>query len=127
MLALWFPLGTLLRQQGQLNGVSAQIHAVKLQQRALAMQQRAISSKAQELLLAREQYQLVQRGQSLIQVLPGRSTGSTNSAVGVTPLVAPSQATTPFVSPTKVTTRTTSGHGLGAFVSRLVRTLEFWR
>jgi len=71
MLVGWFPLSAIWHQQSELNSTSAQINAIKSQQRALTLQAKSIDSKSAAILLAREQYQLVSTGQSLIQVLPG--------------------------------------------------------
>jgi hypothetical protein len=78
-------------------------------------------------LLARQQYQLVAPGQSLIQVLPGVQPGNVSASSGdpgLQPLVSPSSA------PSIVVDSSTSGvkhHTTSGFLSRLVRTLEFWR
>jgi hypothetical protein len=124
MLVGWFPLTSLWHQQSQLDSTAAQIKALQRQEQALATQSKAIDTKAAATALAREQYQLVSPGQSLIQVLPGDASGqvSANSVdPGLQPLVAPSQAA-PLVTPT------VTGHAsANGFLSRLVRTLEFWR
>ncbi len=128
MLALWFPLSTLIHQQSQLDTVRSQIDAVHRQQLALEQQAAAIDTRSAATQLAREQYQLVGPGQSLIQVLPGlakgdvaRSTGDPGLQPLVSPASAPSLLTT---SPTGVTTSAHYGEG---FLTRFVRTLEFWR
>lgn len=124
MLVGWFPLTNLWHQQNQLDVTSAQIKAVQRQEQALATQAKAIDTKAAATALAREQYQLVSPGQSLIQVLPGNALGrvSPSSAdPGLQPLVAPS-STALLVAPS-----TKAHHLANGFVSRLVRTLEFWR
>ena len=128
MLVGWFPATAIWHQQSELNATTAQINAIKSQQRALTLQAKSIDSKSAAILLAREQYQLVSPGQSLIQVLPGVGPNDVDQSVGdpgLQPLVAvrpsrPLAATSHFDrrrrhSPAK------------AFVSRLVRTLEFWR
>jgi hypothetical protein len=124
MLVGWFPLTALWHQQSQLDTTSAQIKAVQRQEQALATQSKAVDTKAAATALAREQYQLVSPGQSLIQVLPGNASGlvSPSSAdPGLQPLVAPSSAA-PLVTPSMTEHRMNNG-----FASRLVRTLEFWR
>ncbi|MFI5036031.1 MAG: hypothetical protein ACHQFZ_07495 [Acidimicrobiales bacterium] len=126
MLAAWFPLASLWHQQAQIDATASQIALIRQQQRALTREAQSISTKAAATLLARQQYQLVAPGQSLIEVLPGRLAGST--AVGGDP------GNQPLVAPSSVSTLVAAAHGpgahrtsLGRFLSRLVRTLEFWR
>ena len=125
MLAAWFPLSTLWHQQNQIDTTANQIALIRQQQRALTRQAKSISTRTAAMLLAREQYQLVEPGQSLIQVLPGSHGGSTSAGgdPGNQPLVAPSSVST-LVAPTHVAS---SHHSLSGFVTRLVHTLEFWR
>jgi hypothetical protein len=127
MLVTWFPLGTLWRQQHQLDATAAQISALRGQQQTLSAESRSISSKATSTLLARQEYQLVAPGQSLIQVLPG-SAGSDapqGGDPGYQPLVSPSSVSS-LVPGVRATAPKRHGT-LSGFVSRLVRTLEFWR
>jgi hypothetical protein len=124
MLVGWFPLTSLWHQQSQLDATAAQIKALQRQEQSLATQSKAVDTKAAATALAREQYQLVSPGQSLIQVLPGDASGQVSpSSVdpGLQPLVAPSSAT-PLVTPSA-----TGHHPTDGFFARLVRTLEFWR
>ncbi|OYV66216.1 MAG: hypothetical protein B7X07_00065 [Actinobacteria bacterium 21-64-8] len=124
MLVTWFPLSGILHQQSVLNSTLAQISAVRQQSKNLTSQARTLDSKAAATQLAREQYQLVNPGQSLIQVLPsGASGGITAQSVdpGFQPLVSPSSAQLP------VSTTATRHHASSGFVARLVRTFEFWR
>lgn len=127
MLAGWFPLTALIRQQGQLDSVRSQLSAVQQQQQSLARQAQTIDSRTAAIQLAREQYQLVAPGQSLIQVLPGLGRGLVAQSTGdpgLQPLVSPASA--PSLATTTATTpgRATSTRG---FVTRFLRTLEFWR
>lgn len=121
----WFPASALWHQQAQLDSTSAQIRSLENQERTLKAQSKVIDSRAAATRLAREQYQLVSPGQSLIQVLPENSQGevSANSSdPGFQPLVAPSDAGPITAS----TPQAKTSHHAG-FVARLVRTLEFWR
>jgi hypothetical protein len=127
MLVGWFPLSAIWHQQSELDSTTAQINAIKSQQRALTLQAKSIDSKSAAILLAREQYQLVAPGQSLIQVLPGVGPGDVDQSTGdpgLQPLVSPSS-----VSSLVPSTSSTAKHhsSAKAFFSRLVRTLEFWR
>ena len=128
MLVGWFPLTAIWHQQSELNATSAQINAIKSQQRALTLQAKSIDSKSAAILLAREQYQLVSPGQSLIQVLPGVGPNNVDQSTGdpgLQPLVSPSSVSS-LATPT-TTSSTKRLSSAQAFVSRLVRTLEFWR
>lgn len=122
----WFPVSAIWHQQSQLDSTAAQITAITNQQRALTLQARSIDSRAAATLLAREQYQLVRPGQSLIQVLPGNGSVSDSTGdPGLQPLVSPSSVSTLV---TNTSTKPAKHHSsVKAFVSRLVRTLEFWR
>jgi hypothetical protein len=128
MLVGWFPLSSIWHQQSELNATTAQINAIRAQQHALTLQAKSIDSKSAAILLAREQYQLVSPGQSLIQVLPGVGPNDVNQSTGdpgLQPLVSPSSVSS-LVTPTNASSAKhhSSAH---AFISRLVRTLEFWR
>jgi hypothetical protein len=128
MLVGWFPLTAIWHQQSELNATSAQINAIKSQQRALTLQAKSIDSKSAAILLAREQYQLVSPGQSLIQVLPGVGPNNVDQSTGdpgLQPLVSPSSVSSLATPATSSSTKHLSS--AQAFVSRLVRTLEFWR
>ena len=127
MLVGWFPLTSIWGQQSQINSTKAQIAAIKQQQKSLTQQSNASSTKSQALIQAREQYQLVLPGQSLIQVLPGLATGVVAEHTGdpgFAPVVSPSSVsllttvTTPSLSAT---------HPSSNFLTRFVHTLEFWR
>ncbi|HEY5092636.1 MAG TPA: septum formation initiator family protein [Acidimicrobiales bacterium] len=122
----WFPVNAIWHQQSQLDSATAQITAIKNQQRALTLQATSIDSRAAATLLAREQYQLVRPGQSLIQVLPGNGSVSQSTGdPGLQPLVSPSSVSTLVAAtPAKTSPHHSSAN---AFVSRLLRTLEFWR
>jgi hypothetical protein len=128
MLVGWFPASAIWHQQSELNATTAQINAITSQQRALTLQAKSIDSKSAAILLAREQYQLVSPGQSLIQVLPGLGPNNVDQSVGdpgLQPLVSPASVSSLAVANASKTT--THRSPAKAFVSRLVRTLEFWR
>lgn len=128
MLVGWFPASALWHQQAQLNATASEIRSVQRQEAILTGEAKSVDTKAAATQLARAQYQLVNPGQSLIQVLPGDSAGqvSANSVdPGFQPLVSPSTAATPGTAPTTPTRST--HHQDHGFLSRLVRTLEFWR
>lgn len=126
MMAGWFPLSTLWHQQSEINLTTAQINAIKKQDAALKQQATAVSSASAATLLAREQYQLVAPGQSLIQVLPGNGAGGVSANAG-------DPGFAPLVSPTSVSSLTTTAtpapkhSDANGFLVRFIRTLEFWR
>jgi cell division protein FtsB len=124
MVAGWFPFSALWHQQAQIDTATAQIKAIQREEASLKSQAKTIDTKAAATELAREQYQLVNPGQSLIQVLPGDSAGqvsATSADPGLQPLVSPSSVA-PLATSSKPTT-----HHSNQYFSRLLRTLEFWR
>jgi hypothetical protein len=128
MLVGWFPLSSIWHQQAELNATTAQINAIKSQQRALTIQAKSIDSKSAAILLAREQYQLVSPGQSLIQVLPGAGPGNVDQSTGdpgLQPLVSPSSVSSLVAA--NASTKSARHSSTKEFISRLLRTLEFWR
>jgi predicted membrane-bound mannosyltransferase len=127
--AVAFPFQTLWRQQGALNQAQSQIAQINRQSAALAQQAKAVSTEAAAIALAREDYQLVQPGQRLIQVLPGNGSGyvaQNSTDPGAQPLVNIGEG---LVAPSSATSKSagSSSSGVHGFVSRFVRTLEFWR
>jgi hypothetical protein len=127
MLVGWFPASALWHQQTQINATAAQIKSLQRQELSLTSQAKSVDTKAAATALAREQYQLVAPGQSLIQVLPGNSAGQVSPSSadpGLQPLVSPSSAGLTIGSPALGASTHTSAN---AYLSRLVRTLEFWR
>lgn len=128
LMVAWFPLSTLLNQSAQFNATAHQLALVRAESHQLALEERSMSSDRAAILLAREEYQLVQPGQRLIQVLStGR--GPLQGAAGdpgAQPLVDPStagenilgQPGDPAASP---------GGGTSTLWSRVLGTLEFWR
>ncbi|HEV3267338.1 MAG TPA: septum formation initiator family protein [Acidimicrobiales bacterium] len=127
MLVGWFPASALWHQQAQINATAAQIKALQREELSLTNQAKTVDTKAAATQLARAQYQLVSPGQSLIQVLPGNAAGQVSPSSadpGLQPLVSPANAGLSTGSPASTVTRHTSAN---AYLSRLVRTLEFWR
>jgi hypothetical protein len=125
IVAGWFPASALWHQQAQIDASSTQINALQHQEQSLQQESKTIDSKAAAVQLAREQYQLVAPGQELIQVLPENSAGevtATSSDPGFQPLVSPTSS-----APLTAATSTPKSSHRAGFVSRLVRTLEFWR
>ncbi len=121
IIAVGIPYQALFRQKAQLAASAAAIAHVQDQTKALQQQIAAVKSSSAALALAREQWQLVLPHQGLIQVLPGADAGSTDP--GFQPIVNPGNAD---LSATTATTQTKVVTNTG-FVSRFLRTLEFWR
>jgi len=146
MLVAWFPFSALLGQRQQLNAAQAQLNSLKAQDASLASQEKTLTSPGDVTRLAREQYQLVQPGQRLVQVLPPSGTPDQGVAgqapypgdPGLTKPVAPSAIallpTTTTTTPSSTSTtgasrahrqsRSTTSQG---FFQRVVSTLAFWR
>ena len=141
-----FPLTSLLDQHRQLSAAAAQLSSLQHQNSLLAEQQQQLNTNTEVKRLARQNYQLVEPGQALYDILPP-SGQATSTAPGAPtagdpadqPLVAPSQApnmspdpglpTTP-VTPTATTSgsKSVAGHpSSGGFWSRVTSTLEFWK
>jgi hypothetical protein len=141
MLAAWFPFSSLLSQHHSLSSANAQLSAIRAQDKALAHEQAALSAQGDIERLAREQYQLVEPGQRLVQVLPAAGTPSQAGAgqapypgdPGLTKPVAPSAiALLPTTTTTTPTTKaggakTAHSHASQNVLQRIVDTLAFWR
>ena len=140
MLALWFPLSPLLSQRSELSASAAQLSQLKAQDTALQHEQSTLSASGDIARMAREQYQLVQPGQRLVQVLPPSGTPTQAGAgqapypgdPGLTKPVAPSAiALLPTTTTTTTTAPTSTQHAAAGsqhgFVQRVLSTLAFWR
>jgi hypothetical protein len=128
MLVGWFPFSALWHQQSVIDQTNAQIAAIKRQDLTLEQQAKSVSSKEAAMLLARQQYQLVAPGQSLIQVLPGNGSGHVSSSTGdpgLQPLVSPSSVSS--LTASAAASASTTHHRSDGFLARFERTLEFWR
>jgi Septum formation initiator len=147
MLVAWFPASAILSQRQALNATTAQLSNMKAQDKALIHEQSTLTSPDEITRLAREEYQLVQPGQRLIQVLPPSGTPTQAGAgqapfpgdPGLTKPIAPSAiallptaTTTTTTTPTKASVSqqstpkatTTSEHK--NLWQRIVSTLTFW-
>ena len=122
----WQPVHILIQQQSQIDATTSAINTLNQQRMALVQQSHDLENPAAIAQLARQQYQLVRKGQQLIQVLP-------EARAGVSALDAADPARDPLVSPSNVMSlfphaslTTTTTHRSG-FWTRLKQTLEFWR
>lgn len=137
MMAAWFPFSALLGQRHALSQTQAQLTDLASQDRALAKEQEKLTQPAEISRLARQQYQLVQPGQKLVQVLPPSGAPSalggapTPGDPGLAPLVRPSAvALLPAgtsAHPTSPSHPASSGHQQPGILSRIVGSLEFWK
>jgi cell division protein FtsB len=149
ILVVGFPASTLWAQHGQLAAASAQLSGLQHQNGMLTEQEHQLSSNAEIARLARQDYQLIPKGQTLFDILPPAGTGSTTTDPATTgdpadqPLVAPSDAPSmspdPGLPPSVAATspQTDQGGRSGAapgspatpssFWSRVSDTLEFWK
>jgi hypothetical protein len=142
MLVAWFPFSSLLAQHRQLSEASAAVSSLSAQDEALAREQSALTAPGDVERLAREQYQLLEPGQRLVQVLPPSGTPSQAGAgqapypgdPGLTKPVGPSAVA--LLPSTRTTTAprsssaATAGHVHSAkpgIVQRILSTLAFWR
>jgi cell division protein FtsB len=149
ILVVGFPASTLWAQHGQLAAASAQLSGLQHQNRMLTEQEQQLSSNAEIARLARQDYQLIPKGQTLFDILPPAGTGGATADPAMTgdpadqPLVAPSDA--PSMSPdpglpsSVAATPTQKGSGgapgsapgtprtPSSFWSRVGDTLEFWK
>jgi cell division protein FtsB len=123
VLAFSFPATTILHQNSEIANATQQINAMRMAQQTLIAETKAVSTPEQMSLLAREQYQLVPQGDSLIQIVPTNQQGTElgNGDPGLQPIVNPLAAAVSG-STVLITTRT-NGSSLW---SRVVHTLEFW-
>jgi len=144
MMVAWFPASAILGQRQALNAASQQLATMKSQDAALAHEQSALTKSADISRLAREEYQLVEPGQRLIQVLPPSGTATAAGSgqapfpgdPGLTKPVAPSAiallptgTTTTTTTPRaggKGTTASTKATGAKNLWNRIVATLSFW-
>ena len=144
ILATSFPLSVLLGQHRQLSAEAAQLSALRHQNSLLAEQRQQLNSNAEVKRLARQNYQLVEPGRALYDILPpaGQTTSSAPGAPTAgdpanQPLVSPSQApnmapdpglpSTTVPSTTGTSSVSAPPQATGGFWSRVGSTLEFWK
>ncbi|HLH27833.1 MAG TPA: septum formation initiator family protein, partial [Acidimicrobiales bacterium] len=80
ILLVGFPFSTLLSQHRQLSAAAAQLQGVRHQNHELRIQERQLSSKAEIERRARQDYQLVEPGQTLFVLLSGPGASPSSSA-----------------------------------------------
>ncbi len=130
ILLAWLPVGALLSQRAAISTASSRLAEFTTQGRALAAEATDLTSPVAQLQLARVEYQLVEPGQLLLEVLPASVRLTTRNQrapyagdPGYAPIVNP--ITGGLVrSPTVSGATAASGPG---YFSRVLSTLEFWR
>jgi cell division protein FtsB len=152
-----FPASGLLSDHRQLAATTAAVHNLRAENKALAQEKQQLNSKAEIHSLARQDYQLVDPGQTAYNVLPPTSQPTKSGSSDVTgdpgsqPVVAPANAAGMSPDPDVPTTTTTNPAATGApaptssasgstttpttqatntsggFWSRTLHSLEFWR
>lgn len=150
MLFAWFPASAILSQRQALSRESNQLATMKSQDAVLIHEESTLTSPGDVTSLAREEYQLVEPGQQLVQVLPPSGTPTASGSgqapypgdPGLTKPVAPSAiallptetttTTTPIATPlsTKSATHSTTvaaKAGPKSLIQRIVATLSFWK
>ena len=144
LVAAWFPFGSWSHQRAALSAASSQLSKLKSETKALQHEQVRLKDPRELARIAREQYQLVNPGDRVVQVLPPTASQSSLATgkqpfagdPGLKPPVAPSaagllgdgtQATEvqPNAAP-KAPAPANEPPSQG-FVQRVLRTLEFWR
>lgn len=143
MLVAWFPFGALSKQRHELGAANAQLSKLKDETRALQGEQGRLKDPKELARIAREQYQLVNPGDRVVQVLPptanqsALATGKQPFAgdPGLKPPVAPSAAgllgdgvqAAAASQPTAKAKAKAAVRQPEGFWQRALRTLEFWR
>ncbi len=143
VVAAWFPADALYHQHQQLSSSTSQLDTLQRQNDALRQEARRLESPAEVARIARQQYQLVDPGQQVYEVLPAPSaSGGTDAGdPGQQPPVTPSGASElpagSIGSSTSGAARHAGGTAAGApssatggssgVLGRILDTLEFWR
>jgi len=115
-----FPASGLLSDHRQLAAADAAVHRLRAENSALVQEKQQLNSKAEIHSLARQDYQLVDPGQTAYNVLPPTSQSTKNGSSDVTgdpgsqPVVAPANAAGMSPDPNVPTTSTTSPPASGA-------------
>ena len=138
VLAAWLPVGALFNQREQMSATSTRLSQLEAQGQLLTAESKRLATPEEAARLAREEYQLVEPGQRLIQVLtPGEAPSSKSTGgpypgdPGLAPIVAPGAAAVlpggagGAASPAHAATAARAA--AGGFLSRVVAALEFWR
>ena len=137
ILTAWLPVGALIAQHSALSAASSRLSQLSAEGVALTAEEARLQTPAVIDQLAREQYQLVEPGQRLVQVLTPSFRPTSQRAdggpfpgdPGYAPVVDPADATSgpdppPASRPPAHVVARPAGPG---YLSRVLSTLEFWR
>jgi cell division protein FtsB len=149
ILMVGFPASTLWAQHRQLSAASAQLTELEHQNQVLTEQEHRLSSNVEIARLARADYQLIPRGQTLFDILPAAAAAGASARSGatigdpggqslVTPSDAPSMsldpglpsgvpASPPHTGSTAGPTTSPRASAPSSFWARVGNTLEFWK
>jgi cell division protein FtsB len=137
ILAAWLPFSALIAQRHELASATGQLDQLTAQSKQLAAEASRLNTPDELSRLAREQYQLVEPGQRIVQVLTPSGTPSSKSNGGPFPgdpgLSAPVEPGASSLLPSSGAAQATqpaaaaAARPLNGFLSRVVATLEFWR
>jgi hypothetical protein len=142
VLVAWFPAGALMAQRRTIAATSSTLTQLRAEDQALRAESKNLSKPSEISRIARQQFQLIVPGDQAFQVLPppgsaGSDTDPYSGDPGNAPPVSPS--VTPEVPPgsvqqsvksTAANHRATNPATVAAppdLVTRVLRTLEFWR
>jgi cell division protein FtsB len=144
VVAAWFPAAALYHQHQQLSSSTGQLDRLQRQNGALGQEARRLESPDEVARIARQQYQLVDPGQQVYEVLPppsatgGADAGDPGQQAPVTPSGASElPAGSAVGSGTSGAARHDDGSephasppatgGSPGVLGRILDTLEFWR
>ncbi len=133
MLVVWFPASALLHQRSAIAAAAQQVSHLRSEDAQLAQQSNQLTTPGAITQLAQSQYQLVEPGQRLVQVLPATAKPTTTASgeapypgdPGYAKVMAPSAvALLPGESTNTVKSIGAPGETL---LHRVLSTLEFWK
>ena len=140
IVAAWFPAASLYHQHQQLSSSSSQLDKLRQQNLALRQESRRLESPAEVARIARQEYELVNPGQQVYEVLPAASGGADAGDPGRQAPVTPSGASelpagsvgsgagAAHVTGTHHPSHpAAAGATSGGTMRRILNTLEFWR
>ncbi len=126
----WFPLPSLLQQRSQLAAASIELSQLQRENAALRHDQKQLRTPTALGRIAQEEYDLVPPGDQAYQVLPASGSGGPYGSLGPTSSSGAGAASGSGGAVARA--RAPSGSSppagtSGSLLSRMLRTLEFWR